>query len=102
MRSGSTRALSHDIIPLAGSLRRLPFFRALRDHYLAVFPLDLKAQRFAEGADWGVDGAVSVFCGDVEGFSEGDECDLWGAWRWVVFAGGFDGGDVFIDFGEEI
>ena len=75
---------------------------ALRDHYLAVFPLDVKSQRFAEGADWGVDGAVSVFCGDVEGFAEGDELDLGDAWRWVVFASGFDGRDVFIDFGEEI
>ena len=75
---------------------------ALRDHYLAVFPLDVKSQRFAEGADWGVDGAVSVFCRDVEGFAEGDECDLGDAWRWVVFASGFDGGDVRVDFGEEI
>ena len=74
----------------------------LRDHYLAVFPLDVKSQRFAEGADWGVDGAVSVFCRDVEGFAEGDELDLGDAWRRVVFASGFDGGDVFIDFGEEI
>ena len=75
---------------------------ALRDHYLAVFPLDVKSQGFAEGADWGVDGAVSVLCGDVEDFAEGDELDLGDAWRWVVFASGFDGGDVFIDFGEEI
>ena len=45
---------------------------ALRDLYLAVFPLDVKSQRFAEGADWGVDGAVSVFCRDVEGFAEGE------------------------------
>ena len=75
---------------------------ALRDLYLALFPLDVKSQGFAEGADWGVDGAVSVFGRDVEGFAEGDELDLGDAWRWVVFAGGFDGGDVFIDFGEEI
>ena len=78
------------------------FFVGLGDLHFAVFPHDLKSQGFAEGADWGVDGAVSVFGWNVEVFAEGDEFDLGDAWRWVVFASGFDGGNILIDFGEKV